>query len=221
MKKLIAAFALLALSCAAFADDFESPYAPYLRPQNEVALSYGRASVPGIAMTLGGIFGTAFSFGLAAPEKMASTGAFSFEYFRYVHPRVAVGAVAAYENFILDFKTYAGKDEDGKAIYKSGGSRNHQHFLTIMPSLKVPYFCRQHVGLYGKVAVGAYWNYTEGYSTFDSDGVETVHDPTNKFSWAMQVTPIGVDFGGWAWRGFAELGFGMQGLISLGCRYSF
>ena len=53
------------------------------------------------------------------------------------------------------------------------------------------------------------------YSTNQSE------DTKDNFAFAFQVTPIGMDFGGESFRGFAELGLGMQGLVNVGIRWLF
>lgn len=219
MKKLFACLAALALCCSAFAQKTFVSNQGFEIPANEVSLSYGRVSIPSFAYTFGGIFGTAFGFGSIKPEQMYSVGAISAEYMRYVHPHVAVGGGLTYEIYNLTFSHKVGTDESGNSIYETG-KRSLNHIVSIMPAVKFPWFSYPHVSMYSKVAGGFMVIHNPGYTVEDESGSET-RDASTQVTWAMQATPIGVDFGGTNFRGFVDLGVGMQGLIIAGLRYNF
>lgn len=219
MKKLFACLAALALCCSAFAQKTFVSNQGFEIPANEVSLSYGRVSIPSFAYTFGGIFGAAFGFGSIKPEQMYSVGAISAEYMRYVHPHVAVGGGLTYEIYNLTFSHKVGTDEGGNAIYKAD-KPSLNHIVSIMPAVKFPWFSYPHVSMYSKVAGGFMVIHNPGY-TAEKDGKTETKDASTQVNWAMQATPIGVDFGGTNFRGFVDLGVGMQGLIIAGLRYNF
>jgi len=194
----------------------------YQFPANEISLSYGRVSQPGFIYTVGGVFGSLFSLGYARVSTSVSTGAFGVEYMRYVHPHVAVGAGMTYENYFLGFDQRQGTDADGNAYYSKGPVQSH-HVVTVMPAVKFPWFSKPHVSMYSKLAAGLaiYHSPTVSVEGVDSDGntqTKTV-DGSDALNVAFQVTPVGVDFGGDLVRGFAELGWGYQGMLSMGVRF--
>lgn len=170
---------------------------------NELSISYGRASIPGIAMTLGSVLGTAFSFGLAKPDQIGSSGALGIEYFHYFNNgRFAVGGLASAEDFRISWMQSNGKDENGETIYEPGPIQ-HSCFIALMPGVKYRWVSREHFGMYSKACGG-------GCVVPGSDGAS--------FSWAIQITPIGMEAGNQRVRGFLDLGFGFQGLIMTGVR---
>lgn len=174
-----------------------------VRPKNEVSVSYGTLSVPHIANILGGVFGTAFTGGLAKVDKIATSGAIGVEYMNYLNSHIAVGGCLTEECLTLSFDSYDGKDEDGNATYKDGEDQRN-NYVTVMPAAKLPWFYYDHVSMYSKAGVGM-----------------SVNTGSGDVNFALQVSPVGIDFGGKAFRGFAEVGFGMQGFLLAGLRWGF
>lgn len=209
MKKIIAIIAavLVCASAAAQVSDLEARCA---RPLNEVSFSYGAFSIPYIGYIYGGLFGAIFSFGQAVPSKIASTGAFSFEYMRFVHPHVSVGAGLSVECCMLDFQYKDGTDEDGNPVYRDG-SKSSSTFVSLMPAIKFQWFTNPHFGMYTKIMAGCFYN----------NVVAKASENSHAFNLAMQVTPVGMEFGGYNYKGFLEAGVGMQGMLLAGFRYSF
>lgn len=196
-------------------------------PSDEISLSYGRVSIPGFAMTFGSVLGAAFSFGLAAPDHIGSTGAIGVEYFHYFNPHVAVGCAGVFEDFHLGWKVYDHKDDDGNNIYRPGNT-SHNLFTSLMPAFKWRWLYKEHFSMYSKIGFGGCWQYTPEITTVstvtDADG--STHNETettaasSSFTFSAQLSPIGMEFGGDRFKGFTEIGIGMQGLLVLGVRYS-
>ena len=222
MKRiLLATIACLALSSTLFAGN----YVPEQRPENELSVSYGVVSVPAFAFAIGGVFATAFTFGLATMDDMTDSGTFGIEYFHFFNNHVAVGGIATFENCCLKMKSYTGKDAEGKATYNNKLTPHPAYFITLMPEVKLPWFNLPHFGMYSKLAAGAWMQYSPEVVDMveGSDGQPTrdVTPSSTDFGFAAQVNPIGMDFGGRQHRGFIELGWGLQGLIMGGYRFAF
>jgi len=202
-------------------------YAPVFG--DEISLSYGRASLVGVAMTFGAALGAAFTFGLARPHSLHLSGAIGAEYFHYFNEHFAVGGTAVIENAGIDWDTYNGKDSSGNSVY-SPGSSNNQWFFTMLPGVKYRWLCRPGFGMYSKACVGGMMSYTPSYVTMKkttnkdtgAESVETnVYEAKTGWSYALQVSPIGMEWGKSSWLGYTEVGVGMQGFIVAGVRYRF
>lgn len=161
-------------------------------PASEIGVSFGCLNLPEIAFTVGGAIGAAISMGYAEIEELNSSGCLAVEYLKYVSPSIAFGATATAERFAMKFKDDS--EDDTTAI------------ATFMPTVKASWFRREHVGMYSKVAAGAYLDMND-----DDPGV----------GFAAQVSPIGVEVGGKNLRAFSELGFGFQSLLCAGIRFCF
>jgi hypothetical protein len=196
MKRTI--LLLVALSIASGA------YAKNDRDRNEITITYGQITAPQFAYMFGGVLGAAFSLGHFSFDHALMFGAAGVEYVHYVNNWLGFGGMVLCDYMTADAYSVASdgtKTPDGK--YNLG-------FASAMPVVKFAWLNREHVGLYSKLACGV------GYVFADQSS-----DPARNFTWSGQVTPIGVDFGGMSFRGFVELGIGMQGLVSGGVRWLF
>ena len=97
---------------------------------------------------------------------------------------------------------YTGKEEN-----KKYDGKFRMGFLSVMPHVKASWFDNPHFGMYSKVAVGA-------AGVFQKDGESSI-------TWAAQLSPVCMDFGGSDLRGYLELGVGMQGIVTLGIKKMF
>ena len=132
----------------------------------------------------------------------------SAEYFYHVSPLVGVGGIGVYSHHKQDVV----QDE------QVTGKRSSNYF-TVMPAVKFNWLRRQNWGLYSKVGVG----YTRAeYKTTgkDSDGNFKKDSSSDNF-FNFQASLVGIEAGNRSVRGFAELGFGEQGLIHGGIRFRF
>lgn len=191
MKKVIASILLAAL--------LAGPLSARDR-QNELALSYSQFTVPQAAYVFAGVLGIAFSLGNFSLENMALPGAASLEYTHYINDTFGFGGT-----LVGDFMTadkYTGKDESRKYDGKFSMT-----FCSVMPHVKAYWFNHPHFGMYSKLAAGI-------GGTFQNEG-----DPSVTF--AAQLSPVSMDFGGDALRGYLELGLGMQGIVTLGIKKIF
>ena len=167
---------------------------------NEIALSYSQFTTPQFVYLLGGMFGMVFSMGNVTLENMAMPGALSLEYTRFVNKTFGFGGSITADYMTAD--KYIGKDAD-----KTYDGKFRMFFLSVMPHAKAYWFDNPHFGMYSKVGAGCALVPDEAGST--------------SLSFAAQLSPVCMDFGGDSFRGFLELGVGMQGIFSLGIRKRF
>lgn len=171
--------------------------------KNEISVLYGVATAPEIVYMAGGVFLTVFTLGHVFNEDTRLYGAAGAEYVHYVNDWLGFGGTV-----LGDCLTTVPVHVD-KHGNKTVSGRSRFVHVSAMPLVKFAWSNRGRVGFYSKVAVGA------GYSFFD-DRLEE-----DQWGLALQFTPVGVDFGGESFRGFAETGFGMQGYLSAGVRWLF
>ena len=196
MKKLIALFLALTVVFAGYAKNDKD--------RNEFTITYGQITVPQFAYVFGGVFGAVFSLGHFTFDNAHMVGAAGFEYVHYVNNWLGFGGMVLCDYMTADAYSV---DSDGN---KTPNGKFNLGFASAMPVVKFAWFNRPRVGLYSKLGVGA------GF-TFDN-GSEDLRD---NITWSGQITPIGIDFGGESFRGFVEVGVGMQGVVSGGIRWLF
>jgi len=138
------------------------------------------------------IFST-FAGALTASDQTNYWGTVGVEYVHFLNPSLGLGGVV----------TASGCKWGSKADYATT-------YISVMPTLKWSWLRKAHFGMYSKVAAGVMFvsNSPDG-----SSSKSATH-------FTGQVSPLCVEFGG-ALRGFAELGFGEQGILNLGLRYKF
>lgn len=205
MKKIsfILLSAVIAMFCApcAVAQDF----APNDEPKNELAVGYGAVNNTNALDVYVNVIGAVFG---ARYQNAKYIGPFSAEYFYHVSPLVGVGGIAVFnhhEHDVLQNEEVTGK--------------RTSNYFTILPAVKFNWLRKQNWGLYSKVGVG----YTRAeYKTTgkDSEGKYT-EDKSDSNYFNFQASLVGIEAGGRSVRGFAELGFGEQGLIHGGIRFRF
>lgn len=174
-------------------------------PKNELALAYGAVNSSNCLDVFVDVVSAMFG---ARYQNSTFLGPFSAEYFYHVTPLIGVGGIGVYNHH----------KEDVVQNEQITGKRTSNYF-TIMPAVKFNWLRKQSWGLYSKVGAG----YTHGnYTTTgkDSEGIYTKDSSGNDF-FNFQVSLIGAEVGNRGVRGFAELGFGEQGLIHGGVRFRF
>lgn len=203
MKRILLLAATIMLACTTLSaqQSNEFNYSGAARPDfNEISLSYGYVTLNHLANSFGVILGAVIVAPLSNEtfSDCASTGLIGLEYMRYINSgRFAFGGLIGYEGIETSFK-----NKETQAIRKAG-----ENILTVMPAAKVMWFNRAHVGMYSRAGVGASIAFVSGKSA--------------SCSLALQISPVGVDFGGKAVRGFVEAGFGTQGIINAGIKTCF
>ena len=164
----------------------------------DIALTWGVVSLPQTAYLLGDLFGVIFTAGHFNPQNTRFTGAFGAEYTYWVNTWLGVGGDMTFDHMNSDIL-------DEKTNEITGHYRMTAYSL--MPSAKASWFNHEKVGMYSKVSAGA--------ALFDTNGDDS---PTVTF--AFQVSPVCVDFGGKHLRGIVNIGYGFQGLVIVGLKYT-
>lgn len=195
MKKIISVLILVALT-AVTAKAQKQNLTGYDNYKDEITLSYGYVSSTQTIYTFANILaGIGVAVGGGKINKIASYGVPYIEYMRHIgNGRNAFGTGLSYEYMMAEFT-----DKNNNP------SRSGLHALCAMAAYKVMWFNRPHCGMYTHLAAGV--------MGFISNGARILP--------AFQVDLVGIDFGGERVRGFAEIGFGMQGSIKAGLRTSF
>ena len=103
------------------------------------------------------------------------------------------------------------RGSDDCFIQNSGDISSKVFYLA--PSAKYNWFLKGKFRLYSRVALGAMRQHT----TFDYIKTKESFDEV-KWKVAYQLTPIGFDFGIEPIRVYSELGYGCQGLFTIGAR---
>ncbi|MBO4768722.1 MAG: hypothetical protein J5495_04215 [Bacteroidales bacterium] len=174
-------------------------------PNGELNISYGVFNIGEFALTFGQILGAAFTLGHYSPQNMYFTGAIGVEGYFRATDWLYIGGIVGYEHMGGDEYTKSGTvtHDDGttETQYEYKGKLAID-MLMPMVSLKPFWFNHKKVSMYSKVAAGAFFILPSG-------------DNSTETSFGFQVSPVGIEFGR-SWRGFAELGFGMQGIINFG-----
>ena len=131
--------------------------------------------------------------------------AYTVEYFYRLKKWLGVGGMLMYGNG-------KPKAEVNNALVAEAKN----HYLSLMPAVKLDWVRRQYFGMYSKLAVGL----TSRHQSMKGAG-ESRFEETNYFHPNFHLTAVGMDFGSPHFRGFIDLGFGEQGIFSLGLRYKF
>lgn len=191
MKKIFAILITLSIiSAAAYGRE-----AVEKRGSDEIAISYGQFTLPQVAFTTVGVLGIALSVGNMVLDDFVMPGQLSLEYYHYLTNVIAIGGCLT--NDYMAAKEY-NKD---KVEYKGDITAD---FVSIMPGIKAQWFNYRAFGMYSKANAGI-------CAIVNSSPIDPM--------FAFQVSPVCCEFGKGNWRGFLELGFGMQGIATGGLKY--
>lgn len=157
--------------------------------------------VSAFTIGLADAFSNSYSdYDIEREDNNAFSGVWSVGYRYYVTPRFNVGGDISYMRNKTDYTLTKGTD------VRQGERQNN--FYMVMPTAEYLYMNRPKVQLYGNLGVGVLS--LSGHSTVTTDR----HD-YSATTVAFQVNPIGVRFGQ-RFGGFAELGFGLKGILTAG-----
>ena len=201
MKRLLSSVALLIISnfvCLAQTD----------KSRHEISVSYGYVTIPQAVdligtvagEVLGGLFvgiADVFAPGVQEYPKIidnGGTGGISLQYLYSLNRTIKLGGTVCYESTWGEW---------------SNGSDYIVHYPAIMATSKFIWFNHEHFGMYSKLSLGM---------MLILDG-KNEDKPIPML--AAQASSVCMEFGGKALRGFLETGWGNQGLLNFGVKFSF
>jgi len=172
---------------------------------NEVKIGMGFLTDDDLANLAGSGFVYFFSGGTITYTEPTSFVAGSFSYKREVARNLMLGTVFSYQ-------AANGGVERGNT--RIGESRKRRYTVAIESDYR--YISKNIFKMYSGIGIG----YTFGKQdvTFNDTGIDNRSEDFSLF--AFQITGIGVRVGK-AFSGFAELGYGYRGMLSLGVSYQF
>ena len=146
--------------------------------------------------------------------------AFSVEYYYHIDPVIGIGGYVAYNGTYRDMYFNWRDNNSGEDHSENFGKAWH-HNISVIPTVKFDWFSREHFGLYSKAGFGiSIMCETQKDDNSDSKNEKSTYTETSVFP-NMELTFIGFEAGNHNWRGFAEFGFGEQGIYAAGLRYKF
>ena len=132
----------------------------------------------------------------------------------YDHLRMSQG--------IEEYKSTDGIDYNGNtrkewALYRHDFGELDRYILFVMPEATFYWFKKNHFAMYSKLAGGIRFNFEkrEFYSHYFEDAEGKYHHAY------FQGSPVCFEIGNHYWRGFAEFGFGGQGIAQFGVKHTF
>ncbi len=223
---MFAAILLCGTSMSAQAQDSDD----YYQTKDEFAVTIGNGTttqflnvfsnlfgVMGEALITGTISGGQF-IGYTTYENEKNIPPVSVEYFHHTNKVVSFGAIVGFSGMSQDMYCNFQRSGSYTSTKEKVGS-GHKYYITVMPAAKFDWLRKKNYGLYSKVAVGATLMIEKEKQDVNGEK-KTVHDDTD-LMFNLQASLIGIEAGSQNFRGFAELGFGEQGLIVAGLRYKF
>lgn len=191
----------------------------YEDTKHEVSIAFGVGSTTQLHDSYGDI-GNALLGWENKNEKY--TGPMYAEYYYHLNEWLGIGSIFAFGNYKNSkpdlFESYYTDDNGNIAFY---GRVAKSSYYTLLPAIKFNFVRKTHFGLYSKAALGVTLR-TESIEYIDYDTRKNdYNDSENSWLLNWQLSFIGVEAGSPYLRGFAELGYGEQGVVSAGIRYKF
>ncbi len=177
----------------------------YYETKHEIGVSVGWMATSQIISSMVDFTGTGLTGGTVTYDNESNFPAISLEYFYHVSPAIAVGG----------FIGYSGRTEDILVGGSKAGEAKRNTF-SVVPTLKFDWLRKQSFGMYSKVGLGMSVMSDKQEKTGGSELNSDTHYHLN-----FQASLVGMEFGSEYFRGFAELGFGQQGILLAGLRYKF
>ncbi len=94
----------------------------------------------------------------------------------------------------------------------------YRHIFNIMPEATIYWFKKRHVAMYSQLAAGIRLNVEK---EINESPYASETNTLAEHHFTCHVSAVGVEFGGRSWRGFAQIGYGAQGITQLGVKHNF
>ena len=201
----------------------------YYETKDEVAISVGSVTntqIFNVFSEMFGIMGSSLITGIATGGQYVGyttyddesyIPAFSIEYFHHMNKWLSIGAIGCLNYYSSDM--YCNwQDKNGNTTKEKVGS-GEKYFATLMPAVKFDWLRKKNVGLYSKLGLGVTYMHEKEVQQ-NSRGEKDLYDESD-FLFNFHVTLVGFEAGSQKVRGFAEFGFGEQGILSAGVRMKF
>ena len=158
---------------------------------------------------------------------MSSPLTFNLQYDCSLRKHLGVGVSLGYQRLKMDQETNYIRSK-GQQTSPFGNTytlwecehRNgnlNRRVIYIMPEITVYWFKNNYVAMYSKGAIGVRFDIESRLLYTGTPKSEKL--PTeNKAKLCFQVSPVSLEVGGRRWRGFFELGYGMQGIAQFGVK---
>jgi hypothetical protein len=182
---------------------FVSSTASAQEHKNEISLSYGVGTETDIASFYADILTAIFN--VRADE--TTFGSANLNYTYCLNKTIGIGATFSYARYTCKLLDSDGNDD---------GSRQKTNYFTVMPTIKANWLHKKIVTLYSRAGAGLIIGHTKNIDKSSNPQETTSTD----YFFGFQLSPIGVEVGR-ACCGFAEAGFGQEGILQLGVRYKF
>lgn len=157
----------------------------------------------------------AFSCGLGA----VINASISLSYFYHFNPQWSAGLIVGtgrrpYDDLVIENITSAQGNDPNQPLYAGHLNCTDWYF---MPAAKLKWCFMSKSCLYSKAAFGA----MSQHEYFAADNCNLFNDSRRTWHAAYQLSPVGVEMGSGSMRFFAELGYGMEGVVNIGMSYHF
>ena len=172
--------------------------------KHEISIAYGGGSTSQILDAWTKVGTSLGSFGTATFDNEKLFGPISAEYFYRINNVIGVGAIGAFMR----------SNEEARVSGHEYGDKTST-YITVMPAVKFNWLQKKNFGLYSKLAAGI----TLQNVTFEEDDTDKTYTEKQTF-FNFQASLLGIEVGNKV-CGFAELGFGEQGIIMGGVRCKF
>ena len=192
-------------------------------PRSEISVSYGflpgcyvyDAVKDGLEAIADIMMSTILTAGYADAkvEGKVSTGSINVDYNYHLSPGFAIGINGSYSEAHGDINAI--NIQSNSQPTKVGTSK--RTYINVMPNVKFDWMRHEHFSMYTRLSVGVAFVSSKKEVTVGTKESES----SNPVYFSGQISPIGMEFGGINFRGFAEFGFGQAGVIQAGIRTRF
>ncbi len=177
----------------------------YYETKHEIGISIGGASNSQIMNSMENFTAVGASLGTVTYSNKSEIPTFSVDYYYHVTKGVAVGGILAVTGRSQDIMF------DGT---KSGEAKRTT--ISVLPAVKFDWLRKKNFGMYSKFGIGL----SMLSDSQKKDNGEKLNSDTRWYV-NFQASLLGAEVGSENIRGFAELGYGEQGIGQIGLRFKF